>query len=75
MKKLKLKVAVIPSISAMIDDCATPIFDATSSYGLLKCSDPNILSLVETHRQLFNTFQARLQLLSILFQQVQQKSM
>ena len=53
----------------MIDDCAIPIFDATPSYGLLKCSDANLLSLVETHRQLFNTFQTGLQLLSILFQQ------
>ena len=47
------------STEEMIDDCAIPIFDKTPSYELPKCSDPNLLSLVEIHKQLFNTSPGR----------------
>ena len=63
MRKVKMKVAAVPSMSQsteeMIDDCAIPIFDKTPIYELPKCSDPNLLSLVETHKQLFNTSPGR----------------
>ena len=38
-----------------IDDCAIPIFDATTSYDLINCSDPTLLSLIATYKQLFST--------------------
>ena len=58
-----MKVAAVPSMSQsteeMIDDCAIPIFDVTPSYELPECSDPKLISLVETYKQLFNTSPGR----------------
>ena len=58
-----MKVAAIPSISQStddtMDDCALPIFDATTSYDLPSCSDAILLSLIETHKQLFNNSPGR----------------
>ena len=60
---LKMKVAAIPSISQpteeSVDDYAVPIFDATTTCDLPKCNDPNLLALLETHKQLFNTSPGR----------------
>ena len=49
MRKVKLKVAAIPSMSQLIeDDYEIPIFYALPSYELPKCSDPILLSLVDS---------------------------
>ena len=49
MRKVKLKVAAIPSMSQSIeDDCEILIFYALPSYELPKCSDPILLSLVDS---------------------------
>ena len=60
---LKVKVAAVPSISQpteeSVDDYAVPIFDATTTCDLPKCNDPNLLALLETHKQLFNTSPGR----------------
>ena len=63
MRKVKMKVAATLSMSQsteeMTDDCAIPIFATTPSYELPKCSDPNLLFLIEIHKQLFNTSPGR----------------
>ena len=60
----KMKVATVPSTfqstDETVDDCAVPIFDSTSAaYDLSKCSDSNLLVLLQTHKQLFNTSPSR----------------
>ena len=58
-----MKVAAVPSVSQSVEEtvgnCAVPIFDAATTYNLPKCSDPNLLALLETHKQLFNTSPGR----------------
>ena len=71
---LKMKVTAVSSIfqstDETVDDCAVPIFaSTTAAYNLPKCSDLNLLVLLETHKQLLIPPPAELQLRNILFQQ------
>ena len=73
MRKVKMKVAATLSMSQsteqMTDDCAIPIFATKPSYELPKCSDPNLLSLIEIHKQLFNTSPGRTTVTKMSYQQ------
>jgi len=59
-KAIKMKASAVSYVSQppedVVDDYAVPIFDATiSSYDLPKCDDPSLLSIVQTHKELFRT--------------------
>jgi len=56
-QKVKMKVSAVAVLSqsseGAIDDCAVPIFTASTTYEMPNCNDPHLSSLLKEHKDLF----------------------
>ena len=56
-QKVKMKVSAVAALSQsseeVIDDCAVPIFTASTTYEMPNCNDPHLSSLLKEHKDLF----------------------